>query len=87
MRTGPRLGTRPGWRTLLKCYDCFLKESYYRGRKISHAYMTDLLEYIIDKNYDVTPVFVEGEWIEVDTLKDFNNPITADRLRLIEKGF
>ena len=44
------------------------------------AYMTDLLQTIIDKGNNVFPVKVFGDWVEVDTVNDLNLEMTKKRL-------
>lgn len=48
------------------------------------AYMTDLLQAAIDEGYDVWPVFIEGYWVEIDTVNDLTLAITKQRLRDIQ---
>ena len=40
------------------------------------AYMTDLLQAAIDEGYNVWPVFIEGNWVEIDTVSDLNLEMT-----------
>jgi L-glutamine-phosphate cytidylyltransferase len=35
-----------------------------------HMYMTDLLQYMINKEINLTPVHISSGWIEIDSLKD-----------------
>jgi len=44
------------------------------------AYMTEILQAIIDLGYKVKSVPIFGDWIEVDTLADYENDITIKRL-------
>jgi len=50
---------------------------------VEKAYMTDLLQAIIDNGHDIWPVNIEGGWIEIDTVKDLNSKITLNRLEEI----
>lgn len=50
---------------------------------IRKCYMTDLLQFAIDKGVFVSPVFTEWPWVEVDTLSDYTLPVTASRIRSI----
>jgi len=54
-----------------------------QGTPPEKAYMTDILHAIIRAGYDIWPVFIEGGWVEVDTVTDLNLPITRKRLALI----
>jgi choline kinase len=53
------------------------------GRAIEKAYMTDLIQAVIDNGHRVDSVQVCGEWVEVDSVSDLKLPITAERLRKI----
>jgi len=50
------------------------------------AYMTDLLQAVIDEGHDVYPVFIDGGWVEVDTINDLNLEITRQRLEKISQS-
>lgn len=52
-------------------------------RSIEKAYMTDLIQAVIDAGHPVYSVQVRGEWVEVDSVSDLQLPITAERLRKI----
>jgi len=47
---------------------------------VEKAYMTDILQSIINNGNDIWPVNIEGGWIEVDTVNDLNSNITHNRL-------
>ena len=34
--------------------------------------MTSFIQFIIDNLLDVKPVFIDGEWLEIDTIQDLN---------------
>ena len=51
-----------------------------RGKPVEKAYMTDLLQNIIDLNYRVDAVPVHGGWVEVDTVSDLLSEVTRSRL-------
>jgi choline kinase len=53
------------------------------GRPIEKAYMTDMLQALIDRGCRVEPVTVHGQWVEVDNATDLNLPLTRERLELI----
>ena len=54
------------------------------GKPLEKAYMTDLLQSMIELNYRVDAVAVHGPWVEVDTVDDLLSPVTKSRLLLIE---
>ena len=57
-----------------------------RGKSPEKAYMTDLLQAMIDLNYRLDSVPVHGGWVEVDTVDDLLSPVTRKRLSEIESS-
>jgi choline kinase len=51
-----------------------------RGKPLEKAYMTDLLQAMIDLGYRLDSVPVHGGWVEVDTVQDLHNKVTKLRL-------
>lgn len=47
------------------------------------SYMTDILQYMVLKGHKLKSVPINGNWIEVDTIDDYNNKITIERLKNI----
>ena len=62
-----------------------VKKKELGGKPVEKAYMTDLLQAIIDSGYSLTPAFVHGGWIEVDTVRDLENPVTRERLKEVSR--
>ena len=44
--------------------------SFQDAPSLKKAYLTDLLQELVDSNIEVFPIFVNGKWIEIDTLQD-----------------
>lgn len=65
-------------------HEAKLKENI-RGKTIEKAYMTDLLQYMIDSGIRLDAVTVKGGWVEVDTVSDLNSEVTRNRLKSIAK--
>ena len=57
-----------------------------RGKPLEMAYMTDLLQAMIDLNCRLDAVPVHGGWVEVDTVSDLLSPVTKSRLSYIESS-
>ena len=57
------------------------------GKPIENAYMTDLLQAVINKDIPVYSVPVSGGWVEVDTVDDLNSTVTRERLSSIKSDF
>ena len=49
------------------------------------AYLTDFLNYLIKKGYKLKPIFIEQEWIEIDTVKDYKSENTLRRFKKLNK--
>ena len=56
------------------------------GKSVEKAYMTDLLQQVINSDYPVHSVPVQGGWVEVDTVSDLLSTVTKNRLRKIEQS-
>jgi len=54
------------------------------GKDFEKAYFTDFLQEIINSNYNITAVFNNDPWIEIDTVDDLMNPITIQRVNKIQ---
>ena len=50
-------------------------EPYLRAARFRNAYLTDLLQEIIDGGYAVTPVTIHGQWREIDTGQDLERAV------------
>ena len=62
------------------------KEGSIRGKAPEKAYMTDLLQLLIDQGNALRAVKVRGGWVEVDTVGDLQSEVTSARLRQIESS-
>jgi L-glutamine-phosphate cytidylyltransferase len=56
------------------------------GKPVEKAYMTDLLQVIINSGFPVHSVPVHGGLVEVDTVSDLESEITRQRLGNITNG-
>lgn len=56
------------------------------GKAVENAYMTDLLQAIINANYSIQSVPVRAGWIEVDTVSDLHSQTTKERLLKIKQS-
>lgn len=63
-----------------------IKTGNLLGKAVEKAYMTDLLQAIINFGYQVYSVPVRGGWVEVDTVTDLLSAATKDRLLQIESS-
>ena len=47
--------------------------TFHSSSSLSNAYLTDMLQEMIDCGATVKPVFIEGKWFEIDTPEDLKN--------------
>jgi len=47
--------------------------TFHNSSSLSNAYITDMLQEIINCGINVNPVFTEGRWFEIDTPEDLKN--------------
>ena len=69
-----------GLKQLKIAYRKALQEGTLGPRTVEKAYMTDLLQALIDSGTRVQAVPVSAPWVEVDTVDDLLNIITRKRL-------
>jgi NDP-sugar pyrophosphorylase family protein len=50
-------------------------EPYQRAARFRNAYLTDLLQEIIEAGHAVTPVTIHGQWREIDTGQDLERAV------------
>jgi len=75
-----------GIQQLRKVFNDARSEGTLRGKPLEKAYMTDLLQAMIDLHYSLIAVPIHGGWIEVDTVNDLLSPVTKSRLASIESS-
>jgi L-glutamine-phosphate cytidylyltransferase len=73
-----------GTEILKKVFRQAKEKGSIQGRPVENAYMTDLLQEIIDQGYQVKSVPVKAGWVEIDTAEDFESSVTRKRVQLID---
>jgi L-glutamine-phosphate cytidylyltransferase len=53
-------------------YDSLDKNKLYDAKDFDNMYMTSFIQMIIDNLSDVKPVYINGGWIEIDSVEDLN---------------
>jgi len=53
---------------------------FHSSPSLKQAYLTDMLQELIDTGYTVEPVLVNGNWCEIDTIQDIENARKKFRL-------
>jgi len=65
-----------GSEIFVKKYDELIKTHsgiFQQAQSISKAYLTDMIQELIESKIHVEPVFVSGKWCEIDTMQDLIN--------------
>jgi choline kinase len=75
--------TGKGLASLRNTYHNAIKSGALGGKPVEKAYMTDLLQAVIDGGSEVWPVPIDGSWVEIDSVSDLNLEITRTRLQAI----
>lgn len=75
-----------GLSTLKATFDDAKQHGSLRGKLLERAYMTDILQAMIDAGCRVEAVPVDGQWVEVDNAVDLSLPLTLRRLEEIACG-
>lgn len=78
--------TQRGLDILRDTFNRAMANGSLRGKSPEKAFMTDLLQLMIDEGNTLSAVKVNGGWIEVDTVSDLRSPVTFERLALIARG-
>lgn len=77
--------SRTGINDLISVFRKSKLSNKIQGKKINNAFMTDLLQSVIDEGKSIWPVFTNGEWVEIDTANDLSLEITKERIDSISK--
>ena len=75
-----------GIKQIKEIFHTVLNRGELLGKPIENAYMTDLLQSVINLNYPVMSVAVDGGWVEVDEVSDLNLELTNKRLMMIQRS-
>lgn len=62
-----------GSKTFVQKYNELIKNhsgKFHEAPSLSKAYLTDMIQEIIDSKIEVIPIFIDGKWCEIDTQKD-----------------
>lgn len=68
-----------GLQLLKQQYHALCEQGSCMGKPIEEAYMTDLIQELINAGHPVTAVPVYSDWIEVDSVTDLENDTTLER--------
>ena len=65
-----------GANTFIKKYDELIKKHigvFHEATSISKAYLTDMIQELINSKINVKPILISGKWCEIDTIQDLKN--------------
>jgi len=65
-----------GSELFVKKYEELIKNSnglFHESPSILKAYVTDMIQELIDSDIKIKPIFVSGKWCEIDTMQDLKN--------------
>lgn len=55
---------------IISLYKSIIKDDSKRRSEINSIYLTEFLQILIDRNFDIFPSITSGGWLEIDTLED-----------------
>jgi choline kinase len=56
--------------TMLEFYCSLDKDALYDGKSFESMYFTSFIQLLIDQFGNVSPIYINGHWVEVDTVSD-----------------
>ena len=65
-----------GCKLLLKSYDEIRNDDnggFHDAESSTKAYLTDMIQELIDSKIEVKPIFISGKWCEIDTIEDLKS--------------
>ncbi len=65
---------------VIKFYEKLPKDKMYDNKDFNNMYMTSFIQLIIDDLNDVYPVYIDGGWLEIDTIEDRNMYESKEKL-------
>jgi len=69
-----------GSKIFVKKYEELLKNNkgdFHEASSVLKAYLTDMIQELVDSQIHVEPVFISGKWCEIDTMQDLK---TAEKI-------
>jgi choline kinase len=75
--------TASGIETLKRAFHKARSGGGIRGKSVEKAFMTDMLQSLIDDGHRIQSVPVRAGWVEVDTVDDLESATTRERLSSI----
>jgi L-glutamine-phosphate cytidylyltransferase len=70
-----------GLRQIKEIFHAAVDDGELLGKAVENAYMTDMLQKVIDLGKPVTAIPVYSGWIEIDTVDDLMSGVVSERLK------
>ncbi len=67
---------RRAWTELCSDYRGREDQPFQRAAAFRNAYLTDMLQHLIDAGRPLTPVGIRGSWREIDTVQDYQRALS-----------
>lgn len=67
--------SKNGCKKFIEIYDELEKKhvgTFHDANQFENAYLTDMLQELIDRGINVEPIFIQGKWLEIDTPQDLD---------------
>ena len=68
--------TNKGSELFIKKYEELIKNNnglFHEASSILKAYVTDMIQELIDSKIKINPILISGKWCEIDTMQDLKN--------------
>ena len=67
--------TDKGCKKLLEHYEKNLDGNgvFHDAESINNAYLTDMIQELIESNVEISPILISGKWCEIDTIEDLEH--------------
>ena len=64
-----------GCQKFLEVYEKDLNENkqFHDAKSLNSAYLTDMIQELIESNVEIGPILINGKWCEIDTIEDLKN--------------
>ena len=64
-----------GCQKFLEVYEKALNENkqFHDAKSLNSAYLTDMIQELIESNVEIGPILINGKWCEIDTIEDLKN--------------
>ena len=58
---------------VIKIYEKLDRNDEYDNQNFNNMYMTTFIQKIINNSINVKPIFIDGGWVEIDSVKDLSS--------------